>query len=176
MIWLILLLIVVLVFVYLLVAPFYLEIDSVEGLCRIRFHFLASAKLRMSESSLILDLKIIGVEKQIDLLAPPKQKKKPVQKKIGRQKKRAGIPFRKVWAMLQSFRINKCDVNFDFGDMPLNGILYPLFQWISILTGKSIRINFGNETKIILEIENNFARIGWAFIKSSFTNLKNKTS
>jgi hypothetical protein len=166
------LLIVLFVFVYLLVAPFYLEIDSESALCRIRFHFLASAGLRVSDSSLILNLKIAGWKKRIDLLAPRKQKKKSVEEKVKRQRKKTLIPFRKIWAVMKSFRINKCELSFDFGDMPLSGILYPLFQWLGILTGKSIKINFWNENKITLEIENNFARMIWAYIKSSFT--KNK--
>jgi hypothetical protein len=174
MIGLILLLIVLLVFIYLLVAPFYFEINSDSGLCRIRFHFLASARLRVIESSLILDLKIVGWQKHIDLFAVSDKKKKAVQKKIERRKKKSIMTFRKIWALTKSFRINKCDLSFDSGDMPMNGLLFPLFQWLSILTGKNIRINFWNENKIILEIENNFARIGWAFIKSSFT--KNKKS
>src|SRR4026209_2483756 len=113
MIWLILLLIVLFVFVYLLVAPFYLEIDSESALCRIRFHFLASAGLRVSDRSLILDLKIAGWKKRIDLLAPRKQKKKSVEQKVKKQKKKAPNPIKKFWAIIKSFRINKCELSFD---------------------------------------------------------------
>lgn len=175
MIWLALLIVVLSFLCYLLVAPFYLEINSDDGLCRIRFHRLASARLQVRNSSLIIDLKIAGWKKQIDLLAARKKKKKSAQKKIEGKKKKAGISFKKIWAVVRTFRINKCDLSFDFGDMPLNGILYPLFKWLSILTGKNISVNFWNENKIIVEVENNIARIIWAFIKSSVTH-KNKKS
>lgn len=174
MIWLIVLLIVVLILAYLLVAPFYLEINSDDGLCRARFHRLASARLSVIDNSWILDLKIVGWHKQIDLFAQPTPQKKAVQRIS--QEKKAGLPFRKVWAVIRTFRINKCDLSFDFGDMPVNGILYPVVKGVSMLTGKNISINFWNENRIILEIENNFARMIWAFIKSSFTNYKNQRS
>lgn len=165
MIWLLpFSLIIILVFCYLLFAPFYLEINSRSGLFRVRFHWLVIARLYLNESSLILDLNIAGWQKQIDLLA----ERPPLRKisKIEYREERKNIPLKKIKSILKSFKINKFYLTLCFDTMPLNGILYPIFMWVSWKTGKVIEINFWNENEIILEIENNFFRIIRAYIKS----------
>lgn len=169
---LILLLILLLVCIYFLTAPIYLEINSERELCRLRFHVLANAGLLMHEGSLMLELKIAGWKKQVDLFAGSTKRRKPIKQGMAGRKKNSSIHFRKIYAVIKSFKITKCDLSLDSGDMPLNGILFPIFQLISSLTGKNIRINFRDENKIIFEAENNLARLCWAFIKpSSFTHL-----
>jgi hypothetical protein len=166
MIWLLIpLLLLLLVSGYILLAPFYLELDSSRGIFRFRFHRLASARLYIKESSLLVDLKIFLWIKTIDLLAPRKEKKKKVIKKK-KKKKRRMIPFRKIWAVVKSFKVNTCTLNIDTGNMPLNGILYPAFLWVSVKTGKHLMINFRDENEIIFETKNNIAHMLWAFINS----------
>ena len=157
---------------YLLVAPLYLEIDSDRGFFRIRFHHLAMAKLGLTSGSLMLDMKIIGWSKQIDLLARNNPKNAIVKEKM-QSSKSAGLPFRKWWMVMKTFRVTTCDVSFDSGSMPLNGMLYPLIYGLGSLTHKHISVNFQNENKIVLVIQNNLARILWAFIISSITHNKN---
>ena len=157
---------------YLLVAPLYLEIDSDCGYFRIRFHHLAMAKLGLTGGSLMLDMKIIGWSKQIDLLARNNPKNAIVKEKM-QSSKSAGLPFRKWWMVMKTFRVTTCDVSFDSGSMPLNGMLYPLIYGLGSLTHKHISVNFQNENKIVLVIQNNLARILWAFIISSITHNKN---
>lgn len=81
MVWLFsLLLIIAAIFGYLLFAPIYIEINSADSLCGIRFYHLARAKLIFFDSSLKIDLSIAGWGKQIDLLDLLfKKKKKPPQ-------------------------------------------------------------------------------------------------
>jgi len=161
MIWLLIFLsLLVFVLCYLLFAPFYIEINSYSGLCRVRFHKLITARLRIIKSSLILDLKIAWWQKQIDLLASRKQKAKLTERR------NRNIAPGKMTAILKSFKINKLYLTLCFDNMPLNGILYPLFRWLSIKTGKSMEINFWYENEVVLEIENNFFRIIRAYIKS----------
>ena len=165
MIWLLVfLLILVSISCYLLFAPFYLEINSRIGLCRIRFHRLAMAGFYLQESSLILELKIAGWRKQIDLLAERPSHKENL--KIKYKKERKTISLKKIKAILKSFKVNKLYLNFCFDNMPLNGILYPAFLWLSRRTGKHFEINFWNENEFILEIENNLFRMIRAYIKS----------
>ena len=151
------------VFIYLLFAPFFVEIDSVKRLFRIKFHRLASARLIFDESSILLELKTAGWQKKIDLLEIKEKNKKAVVK--NEKKKQTKISFQKFLAVLKSFRIRKFFLTLDTGDMQMNGILYPLFVLTSISSGKNITINFLDENKLILQIENNLARIIWAYIK-----------
>ncbi|MFZ4613357.1 MAG: hypothetical protein ACOYNH_06710 [Bacteroidia bacterium] len=149
-------------FFYLLFAPFYLEIESEINLYRFRFHRVASAKILIENSTLILQIKIAGWNRNIDLLASKIKKEKvaPVKRKSNTTK----IKFRKLMAIIKSFKVNKCCISIDTGNMQLNGILYPLFFWINNFTGKEIRINFIGDNSVSLEVENNFARIFWAYI------------
>lgn len=157
-------------FSYLLFAPFYLEINSAEGLYRIRFHRLFSARLMVADTSLKVEFKIAGWSRQIDVFTKTKQtKKRPPAKK-----KQPGISFKLIVAVIKSFKVNKCYVSIDTGSMQLNGILYPGFYFLSRYVGKTIEINFLNRNEIILEIKNNLARIIRVFIFHLFTHKKQK--
>ena len=72
--------------------------------------------------------------------------------------------FKKLISVLKSFTVTQCQVSIDTGNMPLNGLLYPLFWLVSKYTKKQIEINFRNDTYISLQIKNNLARITWAYI------------
>lgn len=164
---LIFLIIIVSIFIYVLFAPFYLEINTTNGLLRLRFHRLIKAQLSFNENSLFLDLKIAGWRKQINLLAQKEQKeekKKPIKKQAGKGPNRISI--RKIKAIVKSFKVNKFYLSISFDEMMLNGIIYPLLSFLSFKTNKRIEINFFHENEIILEVENNFFRIIRAYIKS----------
>lgn len=152
---------------YLLFAPFYLEISSRNGLCRIRFHRLASANLRIDGNTLLLELRLPGFIKKIDLFESQKEHEEK-QVKRSTERKGAGrkISWRKIKAILQSFKINEFKLSVDSGDMQLNGILYPVFYLISENRRINLEINFIDENEIELEIENNLARISWAYLSS----------
>ncbi|MES2284114.1 MAG: hypothetical protein V4547_00415 [Bacteroidota bacterium] len=164
---LIFLTIIVFVFIYVLFAPFYLEINTVNGLLRFRFHRLIHAQFFTDENSLFLNLKIAGWEKQIDLLAQKEQKEQK-KKSIKRQVKPSTNRFslKKISAIVKSFKANKFYLSISFNEMMINGIIYPLFHFLSSKTNKRIEINFFHENEIILEVENNFFRIIRAYIKS----------
>ncbi|MBV8390534.1 MAG: hypothetical protein JO080_12090 [Mucilaginibacter sp.] len=153
---------------YLLFAPIYLEINSLNGLCGARLHHLASANLVLVDSSFKINLSIIGWKKQIDLLSKRKTRKKASRKKKSR-KFRLGL----FKVLLKTFKVNQCYLSIDTGDVQLNGLLYPGFYWLNKYTGKSIGINFLGKNEIILQIENNLARLIKAFILST---LKTKRS
>jgi len=172
MIWLLLILIILItVLTYSLFAPFYLEIDSTKGLFRLRFHHLISARILLEYSSLILEIKSPIWNKRIDLLAQNESKKKtisedkiPEKKKSKSRKKAYKISFKKLKAMLRTFKINIFYVNLDFGDVFLNAKLFPIFLGLRLYTRKNLKVNFIGENEIKIEIENNMARIIWAFI------------
>lgn len=162
MIWLLLILLMLTLFItYFLFAPFYLEIDSKRKLIRMRFHRLASARLLVVNSSLMIDVRIPGWRKSIDLIRQDRQKIKATTKKKYKARK---IPFHKIKAVMKSFKVNRCYVDVDLDNMEMNGMLFPLFYWVSHLTGKYFRTNFLGRSDVSLEIENNVARMLWAYI------------
>ena len=162
--WLIPVLTLVFILSFLLLTPFYIELDSRSGLFRFRIQRIANAIIYIAESSLFIDLKIAWWQKKIDLFAPRKKVALKKEKKIKRRTHK--IPVKKIWSVIKSFKINKCILNIDTGNMPLNGILYPLFAWLENRTEKPVAINFKGENVMVFETENNLARMLWAYIKS----------
>jgi hypothetical protein len=157
-----LLLILAFILGYLLFAPCYLEINSAIKIVRIRFHQMASAQLLMHNKTLFIEIKIAGWQKSIDLLAP-KAKIKKVKKT--KPKKQKTIPLTKIKSIIRSFKVNQCYINLDFENVKYNTMLLPLFYGISRLTQKEFHINFIGQNQINLQIENNIARIIWAYLK-----------
>lgn len=162
-------LIILIAIIYLLIAPFYIELDSKMGICRFRFHKLANAEILMHDDSLFLRFKIAWWRKELDLFAPKQinkqiaDKDKPVKKKSAFKMKR--LPQRML-SIIKSFSVRKCYVSIDTGNYPANGILYPWFYLLGAQTGKTIMINFWGENEIILTIKNSLARIAWAFLRA----------
>lgn len=154
---------------YLLFAPIYLEVDSREGLCRLRLHRLASAGIFMEQGTLIAEFKFGYLRKRIDLIQkiisskkqPVTKDAQPTRKPTGRKPK---LSMRQVAALLRSFSVNRFLLTTDTGNMPLNGMLYPWVYIISKRTGLDMSVNFTGENVLVLQIENNIARMLWAFI------------
>lgn len=155
------------ILMYLLFAPFYLEIDSTKELYRVRFHKIISARIVIEEGLLLLDVKMAWWTKRYKLNGSGSAK--AVEKDRSENKKGNGkgkLPWKKMKAVLASFKINKCSVVIDTGDMQLNGILYPFFLLLSFYSGKNFGISFNGDNEVKLEIENNIARMSWAYISS----------
>lgn len=157
---------------YFLFAPLFIEIDSTQGLMRLRFHRLAAASLTVENDSLWLCIYVTFWRKDMDLLETvfsPKAKTAKPKKKARKLKSKATEPgriFRKAWGILNSFQIQECLVRLNTGNAASNGMLYPAFYLLGKITGRDILITFHEEEVIILKIRNNMARMLWAYIKS----------
>lgn len=178
MIFLLLFLAVILLpLLYVLFAPVFIEIDSTRDLYRVRFHRLASVSVTIHQLSILLHLRIAGWQKQINLMEPGRKAKKAKsekknRKKAGNKSVRRKPPFsaktmmRKMWGVMKSFQIRRCNVIIDTGNYPLNGFLYSWFYLLSQRTGTTLMIGFQGETIVILIVRNTLARMLWAFIRS----------
>lgn len=163
--WTIILIGLLLGLVYLFFAPLFIEINTASGLFRIRFHQMASTTLLFTGKSILVEIKVFGWTKQYDLLDSQPKESKPIihQKK----RKRKGISASTFKALMKSFRIKRFFLRLDTGNMPLNGILYPVFLLLNKKYNQDISINFLNNNILILQIENRIARILWAFVKAT---------
>jgi hypothetical protein len=45
----------------------------------------------------------------------------------------------------------------------LNGLLFPLGYWLARRTGRPIDVNFTNNNELVIAIDNNVARLLWAY-------------
>lgn len=165
----------ILLLLFLLFAPFYIEVDTRRNLYRIRLQRLAHAALVFDEGSILVDLDLLWWHRQVDLLqvrlgeiVTEGEKELTIkgpkrEYKIGKSWR--GV-FKKTLAVLKSFKTNQCYITFDMGDVVTNGLWYPVFWWLSQQTDKTVLVNFVGEEVVVLEMENNLARIAWALIKS----------
>ncbi len=170
----IILLVLLAVLVYLLLAPFYVEINSVKNCIKMRFHRLASAEIFLADDVPILKITIVGWHRDYDIFKIIGEKigeKKSVKliKKAQRNKtiqRKFRMTFKHALKILKSFQIKKCFITVDTGDMPLNGILFPIVYGIKCWSKKDISINFLAETEVVLVIRNTLART----IRAVFSN------
>lgn len=164
MIGIVILSVILLPVVYVLFAPLYIEINSVDLLFGIRLHKFASADLCQNNSSLMLQIKVAWWKKHYDLLNDKSLKRIPdlntptVNK---RTKKQSINQWPRIKKLLRSFKLKKCCIQIDTGDMQLNGILYPAFYLISMRLQKQVAINFNGSNTIDIQLKNSLARILW---------------
>ncbi len=165
MFFLAVLLIIVIVFLaYLFFAPFYIEINSNTSLYRLRLHRMASVSFFVDNDPVKMELGFLIWKRKINFSATrPKAEQK---KEIKNKKSWSNISLTKIIGVIKSFKINVLNATFDFGDMQINGILYPLFYWISFKTKKNILVNFRGNNSLVIEIENSLARMIWAYFNS----------
>lgn len=162
----------VIVAIAIMLMPFRLVIDSVSGTYRLNLGHLASGELVIEGAQPYFDVKVLFWKKRFNPFEMKsgekneKKKENKVDKESRRDKKRKPVPFRKVLAVLKSFKVNRFRIWINTGDMPLNGIMYPLVYWMAYRTKKDIGIVFYGESIVRIDIENNLARIAWAFIKT----------
>lgn len=163
---LVILLVVGMLVIYLLFARLVLEISSPHQTMGFRIGRIASATLCEDYST--LELRIAWWKRRYDITDMA-----GTGNSLTEHKSRAGAPRRKIKIdmaaikrVVRSFRISRCRIEIDTGDMPLNGCLFPLFYAFRYWSGREVGINFCGRNTIILRIENTLARMLWAYIKS----------
>lgn len=149
---------------YLLTAPFYLEINTTRNLYRVRFHHWASVRVYATQESVFMEVRLFGWTRSADLLARKSTARQRPAKSSA--KKKSVLSFRKILAVVRSFKIKRCYATIDTGDEALNGILYPLAYRVKRLLNQPVAINFTGRNEMVLQLENNFMRIILAYARS----------
>jgi hypothetical protein len=153
------------IFVYLLLMPLELCIDSYRGKYYLQIGFLARLSVEKDPAELLrLHLKVLFLNffwRPSDLSAPGRWKKKPSKKEISSKKRK--ITLRQGRRLLQSFKVKAFRLELDTGNPLLNAQLFPLsFLW-GTHVGK-VGINFMGRNNILLQIANRPIYILNAFI------------
>jgi hypothetical protein len=154
---------------YLIFAKLFIEIDSTVNLYRLSFGGILALSIVFIDDSIRLELKLFWWRKSYNLNnAFTNESKDVVQTSNAKERKVFSLQkiFKNTTAVLKSFKIKKCFITIDTGNMPLNGILFPWVYLLSIYIKKKVSINFSGQNIIILQIENSFARMLWAYFKS----------
>lgn len=170
--WLLLPGILIAVFIFLLFTPLRFDVNSDLGWIGIRYGRLAEASLLFNEVLQVVRVRMGWWKKEYTLEEMLRRRKPPAAVKPERVQRRPGKKpdvgrmLRKIRSVLGSFRLTKCDIAIDTGDVQTNAILYPFFYLLKWKTGKNISISFTGETVLVLQAENTLARMLWAYIKS----------
>jgi len=69
---------------------------------------------------------------------------------------------RRMWRVLKTFRVSKCDVLLDTDDFILNAQLFPVFQFCNGRWGHW-RVNFEGDCRLQLEVESRLIRVLYAW-------------
>lgn len=158
------------VFLYALLAPVVLDINTKQNLYRVRFHWLAWGRIYFVGFEPWMEVKVAWWHKQFNLLEMPKSREKktekPAEKPVVKKKKRQKIKWATVKALLRSFKVEKFSWHLDTGDYALNGQLYPIFWWYAYKSGHDVGVNFEDDNSLELTVKNSGWRLLLAFIKS----------
>ena len=157
MLWVIILTLVLLVFIYLLVMPIVLLVDTVNNDYQLKIG-MAQANIEGHEKEILrVKLQIIlfkfyfyPLRKWTNL-----KSKKPVKKRV---KKRGKINLKRGLRVLKSFRLKSFRVDIDTGDYILNSQLYPVSSLLNFLVG-GCHVNFEGKNRLLLKVENRPIRI-----------------
>jgi hypothetical protein len=149
--------------IYLFFAPFYFELNTVKNVFRLRFHHLLSVSLNPDWG---IEVRLAWWRLNISSWKRERSEKKSGPKQVTARKRRMSID--QITALVKSFKVKACHVNLDFGDMQLNGFLYPFFCWLSWRSRKHFEINFIGRTEINIALQNSIARMSWALISSKY--------
>lgn len=106
-------------------------------------------------------LSVFGWKKALDSFSAGEKKVKEEKAKPVR-KKRKRMPLkkllRKMRAVLKTFHVTRCELDFDSDDVITNAYLFPVFFFLS---GKRVklRVRYDGENAFVLEVNNRIVRI-----------------
>jgi hypothetical protein len=149
--------------VYILFAPLLLEIDTHSDLYRFSIVPVFRVWWVTNDFQNHPEISIFGIRTKFNLSGSQKEKTELKIQKSSKLK----FSFHRFFSVIKSFKIKKCFVNVDTGDMPLNGELYPMMYMLSSITGRTFKINFTGKTEVIITIKNNAFRMLMAYINNN---------
>lgn len=164
---------------YLLLVPVILEVDTRNGLYRLRIHWLVWGRMYFIDMEPWVEVKIAWWIRRYNLLeilkerGGQKEEKEPLAKqKIEKGKVKSKRSYKVNWhqllAVLRSFKVEEFSWALDTHDYALNAKLYPILWAFGFKTGHNVRVNFQGENYLVLTIKNKV----WRVIKAFLTNNK----
>lgn len=149
--------------------PLELEINTLKQVFEIRAGKIFKAGITAGETTIGVYLQFPGWRKYFSLLPPGTGRKKTKKRKPAvtgkRRPKRIKNMPRKMLAVLKTFKVKQLELNIDTGDYVTNAYLYPVFYMIKLKTRRNTAINFNGENYLVLHMQNNLWRMGWAFLR-----------
>mgnify|MGYP001569964652 CR=1 FL=1 len=148
------------IIIYALFAPLLLEIDTSNYVYQ--FRIVPIFKMWWVKDELFghPEMSVFGINKKLQFSDYKKKSTTLKTKKTTHLK----LNVKCLFSIIKTFKIKKCTVSIDTGNMPLNGMLFPFMYLTSSLTGKTFHINFTGQNEVVLTIKNNAFSILRAYI------------
>jgi len=97
---------------------------------------------------------------QVDIMSRPKIRE-VIGTTEGREKYFSGGSAQRLWRVIKTFRMSRCNVVLDTDDFILNAKLFPLFQFCNKRWG-NWKVNFKGDCQLQLEVESRLIRVLYA--------------
>ncbi len=152
-----------LILCFILFARLKLQLNTLTGSYYIEMGKIIRISFHWKEKPL-LHFRILFIHFNVEPLKIWSKRKKRTKPKALRQGKRRSVHFRKVLAVIKSFRVVKFHVSLDTTNVISNAALFPAAAAINRFTPFRLNINYSGENYAVIHIENRVARILWAYI------------
>jgi len=168
MVWIILLMIICALIVFLLCTPFILTVDTDRRRYRLTWWGIVQASLVPDEKEIVLiRLRVLFLSWWLHPLRKTSGRKKSEKwrdlPKKSRKRSLRHLP-RRIWRVVRSFRVQRCEVDLDTGDPALNAWLFPAC-WLLSDQKRFVRVNYLDNNRVDLRVRNSLLRMLYAFIR-----------
>lgn len=153
---------IILLLVWLLLAPLQLEIDTRKPAATIKWISIGSAAIWYDEEWW-LSFRVFFFHKTIRLASMKAKPKKITGRRVKKTKRKPKGILKKMIRVLRSFRVMEWRLAVDTGDYALNAQLYPLNFFCRLQ--QQLVVNFSGENYLYLRIQNRPAKMLYAFLR-----------
>lgn len=159
----------IVLFVWLLLAPITININTWENDYSVRIWGLGGASFLLMGDDPIVRMHVFFWQKDFYLLEAKKPLKKPVKKARKGSKK---FKWSVILQLLKTFKVRQFRLELDTDDYVTNAYLYPIF-YLASRPQRQLSVNFEGRTNLALQIENRLSRIAGVFLfQSNFLTKK----
>ena len=155
---------IVIMLLWVLLAPLSLRIDTYLNEYYIRWRGIGKVEVLFIQDNVILHLRIGPYQKDfyaLHLIEKVDGKKAPKKTRAPAKKQGRKISFPRMRRILKSFTIKEFQMEIDTDNYVWNAWLFPLFYAIKPLR-YSVSVNFQGRNEIRLFLENQVWKIAWA--------------
>ncbi len=158
-----------LMILWLLLAPISVKIDTWQQDYAVRWQGIGGVQVLLIENEVVLLLRVFFWRKAFYPLRGSKKPSKPPKKSKPTTQRKGGIfSWKLAKRVLRTFRIKQFKLELDTDDYVINAFLYPVFYFLDS-PKRQLRVNFEGRTNLLLHIENRLSRIIGAIIPIFFS-------
>jgi hypothetical protein len=163
MIWMILIAFLVLILLWILLAPVIILLDSRRNLYRVFLPGILGVALVPGDTLFFLRIRVFFIPFRIDPFK--KRKEKEGKKEAHKLKWSFSGGMKRALALLRTIRIRRFILDIDTDDFALNAQLVPVFSAINESAGNlDLGVNFKGQASLLLDARTRLGTVLWAYL------------